>query len=757
MVLAALIIGVAAAYHQTLDYPFVFDDLGNIAGSIQIENLSIDGVTDIIKDAHADNRPIANLSFAINWLMGDGDTTPFHITNLLIHIVTGFLVYLFAWQTLCLHLCNKDEPGKSNSRMTVAAAAVGLIWTMHPIQTQAVTYIVQRMTSMCTLFCVLALCLYVAGRSFTTGRSGNRAGRVSLLVASAAAWVVALGCKEIAISLPALVWLYEWFFFRQLQKSWLLTSLKFAIPVIIIAILAMVFYLETDPLSAAQSGYRQRDYTMLERQLTQFRVLILYLSLLVLPLPSRLNLDHHVPHSTSLIAPISTLLSLAVVIGLIIGACLLARRHRLLSFCILWYFITMALESSIIGIEMVFEHRLYLPSIGVVLGVVTLAAGWSKKISTPNWSGLAAIVLVATALAAMTWQRNKVWAGIESLYLDCAAKSPNKPRAHYNLGVYYGQHDRIEDAIDRYRTAVRLRPKYIEAQMNLGLALMKQEAYKGALTAFNNAVRYKPDHGPAYMNRAVLLRNLDRLEDAVTDNLQAVALLPDNAKAKFNLGATYGNLERYAEAIDVYTSVLALEPDHADAHANIGVAYIQTGDIEKAVVHLLVHQRLAPDSATPYVNLGNAYLTRDPAKAQSYFESAIGLDISSASAHNGLAAIALARRNYGTAVRHFENALATGPDYRVARTNYVQYLRQRGLELMNARKFDDAEPLLRRAVELAATTESVNHLGAILGQQGKLPEAIEQFEKALAMNPQNVDARRNLEGARMLLQRQQSE
>ncbi len=553
MVLALLGIGVIAAYFHTIDYPFVFDDRENITGAVQLDTLSAAGIKQVLTQAHAANRPVANLSFAVNWAMGGGDVVPFHITNLAIHILSGWLVYVFALLTL-QRACGQPDAGTRRWAVLVSAAAVALVWAMHPIQTQAVTYIVQRMTSMCAMFCLLALCLYVAGR--------QHARRPWFMAGAVVAWLLALGCKEIAISLPVLVWLYEWFFFRQLRRQWLISSLKYAVPVAIVALVAARIYLGEKPVETLTAGYHTRDFSMLERQFTQFRVLVFYLSLLAWPLPGRLNLDHHFLPSSSLVSPVTTLLSLGLLLALLPGGCLAARRYRLAAFGVLWYFVTLALESSIINLEMGFEHRLYLPSVGVLLAVVSLVMprlGGQRRGSWLPAAGVAALVLV---LGAMTWQRNRVWRDVEVLWQDCAGKSPDKARPQYNLGVYYARHEQPDEAIRRYRNAVRLRPKYIEALLNLGLTLMEQGELQEAFETFSDAIRHKPDHPDLYINRAVVLKKLGKPEAALADNQAAVALMPDNAKAQFNLGTAFQTLGRTKEEIAAYERVLEIDPEH---------------------------------------------------------------------------------------------------------------------------------------------------------------------------------------------------
>jgi len=211
---------------------------------------------------------------------------------------------------------------------------------------------------------------------------------------------------------------------QDLSRSWLKRSVIFWAAALLLLIGVSYLYLDGHPLTKILAGYQTRNFTLGQRVLTEFRVIILYLSLLFYPNPSRLTLDYDLPLSHSLLDPITTLLSLTVIITLIILACRLARKDRLLSFCLLWFFGNLAIESSIIGLEIVFTHRTYLPSMPIILAAVILADRWvtSKALKT---AALCAVVMV---FCTWTLERNTVWSNAATLWRDTVKKSPQKPR-----------------------------------------------------------------------------------------------------------------------------------------------------------------------------------------------------------------------------------------------------------------------------------------------------------------------------------------
>lgn len=393
---AAIVVSALGAglYANSLHAPFVFDDLQNIAANplLQVSDWSFAALRRAAFESPSP-RPIANLSFVLSWAQGGGDPFPFHVFNVAVHIVNAWLVGLLAWRVLSDSARVSGRPLDRRRRFAVATTAA-LLFVSHPVATQAVTYSVQRMTSLAVGFSLLAFLAYLRGRDAPAG--GRRRAWWS---AAALAWVLALGSKQIAAPLPLLAIAYEWFFRQDLSRAWLRHSRAWLLA-IAAAVLAAVAAVALWHDFALQ--YDHRSYDLVERQLTQFRVLCFYLGLIAFPAPWRLNLTHDFEVSHSLVDPLSTAFALLGLVGLAAAGVLVARRERLLAFTILWFFVTLAIESSIIALELVYEHRLYLPMVLIAI----LVADTIFRLSSPRLAPAIAIsLLVVAGLSTWTVER----------------------------------------------------------------------------------------------------------------------------------------------------------------------------------------------------------------------------------------------------------------------------------------------------------------------------------------------------------------
>jgi len=258
-----------------------------------------------------------------------------------------------------------------------------LLFICHPIQTQSVTYIVQRMTSMAGMFYLLSFVLYIQGR-LSPGYP-----RFIYFGGMVLSYLLGVFSKENAAILPFFIALYEFYFF---QKGELTPRNKKTVLGLVLSLLILggigFFIWGQRYIQVTIEGYQTRTFTMAERVLTQSRIVLYYLTLLIYPYPSRLNLDYDFPISRSILDPPTTLISILIIAGLIGYSIWTAKKRPLLSFFILWYFGNLLIESSIFPLEMVFEHRLYLPSIGpfALFSLLTVRGleNLKKRVSFPE-------------------------------------------------------------------------------------------------------------------------------------------------------------------------------------------------------------------------------------------------------------------------------------------------------------------------------------------------------------------------------------
>ena len=383
------------SYSDSFNTPFVFDDRNNILENphIRITTLTPEKVSGVFKSRSA-WRPLANLSFAANFFFNGYDVFGYHAVNLFIHVFMGLLVWMIARYTL--FLC-----GFKYRSISLAAA---VLWLVNPVHTQSITYIVQRMNAMAAALFLLALICYVAARKERIG--GRTAFRYRLFFALCLiTGVLGLATKQIVATLPAVLFVYEWYFFQGVSGQWLKKNLLLAgLAILVIGVLGFL-YLCPAPMNNFHEMYARHDFTISQRLLTEAGIVIYYLSLLLYPHPDRLNIDYDFPLSQSWNSSVSTALALAALLSLAVMAIYTARKNRLLSFAILWYLMTLAVESSIIGLELIFEHRTYLPSVFPIIALVTLAFSRFRK----KFLAISVLCLVITTCGFWTYKRNTVW------------------------------------------------------------------------------------------------------------------------------------------------------------------------------------------------------------------------------------------------------------------------------------------------------------------------------------------------------------
>ncbi len=754
---AVLVVVVCAAYSNTFATPFLFDDTDSIQENtkIQLRALTWEGLR---KAAHG-TRPVANLSIALTYYFHEYRVAGYHAGNLLIHLVSGFLLYLLVKATLRVR---PGETGDTAGEWVPFCAAS--VWLLHPVQIQSVTYIIQRMTSMASLFYLLSMLLYVRAR-----RAGNVRAKWALFAGCAASGLLSLGTKEIAATLPFFIFLYEWFFFQDLSADWLKRRGLLAAGVVVLLAAVALAYLGTSPLERIMRGYERYDFTPMERVLTQFRVVVIYLGLLAFPHPGRLNIDHHVVVSRSLVDPASTLLSLGLIAGLVVAGVLLAKRQRLLSFCVLWFFGNLVIESSFIPLELIYEHRTYLPS---MLAVVA-AAGLVLRCVRPRAAAIAGLCAAALVCAVWTYQRNLAWSDEVTLWRDSVEKSPdmarpngnlgsalarsgrhteamkyirraleiepNLPSANNNMGVSLVVHGKDEEAIAYYRKALERKPDFAVAHSNLGVALASKGETEEAVEHLRTALRLKPDSAEVYNNLALALDLQGKPEEAEECFSAAALLKPDYMKVHANRGVMLDKQGKTAEAVTHFEKALAIEPDQTEVRLRLGVALNKLGRAREALPHF--ERVLQDDPGNPWARnaMGTALTKMGKLdEAAEEFRKVLRADPRHTEALDNLGVVLTSRGDLDEAVERFREALHVDPDFAEAHDNL-------GVALDLQGKKDEAMACFRKALEAdPGYAEAHYHTGVVLMSLRRPEEAMKQFREALRLNPRNVSAHNNL-------------
>jgi tetratricopeptide (TPR) repeat protein len=705
-------------YFNTFDAPFVFDDINAITdnSSIRMQEITASNIIDAAFGL-SKNRPLPRLSFAFNYYFGHYNPAGYHLVNIIIHFINGILLFFFLKLTfIIIKPQGSFKPKSTFSHIYWISFFTTLIWLVHPLQTQSVTYIVQRMNSMAAMFFLLSLLFYAKGRishikaSDDSATDNDQATRKKRLKNSylwffgcGLAGIFALGSKENAVTLPIVIFFYEWYFFQDLSPKWFKSSLKYIIAAAIIFAAVAFLYLGTDPLEKINKlrDFSHGEFTLAERAWTQTRVVVYYLSLIFFPHPSRLNLDYDFPLSYSLFNPITTLFSLILIIGLIALAFYLAKKERLISFCILWFFGNLVIESSVIPLAIIFEHRTYLPAMLVCLIPVILIYRYIRF----DWLKIGLPIVLIAGLSVWTYQRNRIWKNEFTLWSDVVKKSPNKARPNHNLGMALANQEMLDKAIEQYQKALQADPKFYESHIIWGKTLEARGQIDAAGEHYLAALRIKPNSSVAHNNLGVVLYKKGQFSEAIDHFMQALQIRQSYEEAYFNLGMVLARQGKTDEAISRFYQAIRLNPDYAEAQSNLGSMYLNKGDADKAIFHSNEALRLNPKLIEPHNNLGITLMQQGKIAA---------------------------------AISQFHKALELKPDFILAENNLKRALAiQREFETEISR----LQELLKDNPE---NVELHFQMGNLYFRKGDRQQAIQQYNKALQLNPKFVPALNNL-------------
>ena len=609
-------------YSNSFQCSFHFDDIYTIVNNEKIRNLEEVGT---IWNSSV-NRPVAFLSFAVNYHFNQLDVRYWHLVNLVIHLLNALVVW---WLALLVFASPVIRNHKIAEHKNVLAFLTALLFVTHPLATQSVTYIVQRMTSLMALFYLLSMVFYVKGRLWDKGLPV----KILFFLGSFLSALLAMRTKENAFTLPFTILLFEFFFLRTRSLSRYFKDYRILLLVALFLGLALIIPLRHSldifkPIIPA--GHPESVLTPYFYLLTQFSVIVKYIQLLFLPV--HLNLDYDYPVSTS-IFELSTLFSFVFLVALVLFAVYLFKRQRIISFGIFWFFVTLSVESSIIPInDVIVEHRTYLPSFGFFLAIV--AALFALFGERYKWAMAGILLLVIASNSLLTFQRNKVWKDDLTLWSDVVEKSPGKARAITNRGSAYATLGEWDRAMEDYSRALQLDPKFPISLMSRGFAFKNMGKYEKAVADYSVAIEVDPYNKLAYNDRGVCYISMGEYEKAIADFSKVIELDAENSDAYSNRSASYQNLGQLDKAITDIDKALSLQPDNAKALSNRGAIHEKLNQPEKAIADYSRAIDLNPEFAKAYVNRGSVYLkTSRPDKALEDYTKAIAVDPENAEAY----------------------------------------------------------------------------------------------------------------------------
>lgn len=533
-------------------------------------------------------RPIPCLTFALNWYLGKDDPTGYHIVNIFIHIFTSFILFmsvLVLFQTPALK-------GKYTARDAYFISLLSaVLWAINPIQTQAVTYIVQRMTSMAALFYLLGLFFYIKART-----SRITLTRIFLYLGCLISFFFALGSKENTATFPLALALLEVAFF---QHSWRTKAqtpfFRIATWVGICLFIVLILVYTKGNLLFFMGAYEHRSFSLLERLLAEPRVVVFYLSQIFYPLPSRLSIDHSIPLSTSLTDPWTIIPSLLIIFSLILIGVFQLKKRPVLGFAILFFFLNHIIESTVIPLEIIFEHRNYLPSaflfFPIALGSHWILSLYKKKNRLIFSSIFAVLTFLIIVLGLGTYTRNMAWATKRTLWSDAMAKAPENVRplnvlaidlgwdknatpndlnkaialSYKSLSLYmpnkfqavdilgnianlYRKKGEIEKSIQYYEQVLKIDPLFIKVRFELAQSLILTQRWKEASRHLNFVINKGSLNSDYFNLKGFVLLWQDRPEEALPYLRQALSISPNKGGVLLNMGVALSRAGSYQNA-----------------------------------------------------------------------------------------------------------------------------------------------------------------------------------------------------------------
>lgn len=768
---ALLVLAIAVVYAGSLRTPFHFDDYDSIVNNSTIRELgswrwltppSTGGET-------VSGRPVLNFTFALNYALGGLDVRGYHVVNSLIHGSVAVLLMGLIGRSLRLRQGLRPDavPDRSLDPRWLGFT-VALLWALHPLQTAAVTYVVQRAESLAALFVVLTLYAFVramdgaeAGRDTgvppvkrNSGRDAPAARTTARrwLAVSVGSCLLGMGTKETVFAAPVLVLLYDRAFVAgSFRAAWRARGRYYV--ALASAWLVLGGLVLTGGGRGGSAGFGAVipawDYCV-----TQAGAIVHYLRLVLWPAGQVFDAGVGTMELAKVWPQASLLLGLAGFGGWALV------RNRVDGCLIATFFLLLAPSSSFVPIatQTMAEHRMYLPLAAVIMAVALAVrtllgrlvrssrgplreslgparvSGFSggeripKGLFTSTFPPLtrratvAAAVLVATAalaLGAATVARNRVYQSELSLWQDTVAKRPDSPRAHHNLGLALEKLGDRDAAMAAYRRAIELQPNHAFAHCQLGVLLLERGQAAEAMLALQAALAADPGYQVARVNLGRALAALGRVDEAMAEYRAVLAAEPGAVDAQTNLAGLLIGRGQASEAVTLLREVIARHPETAGAHYHLGLALEKLTPRDPAAESAFREAlRLQPEWAAAQRSLGSHFLSRgDLSGAETAYREAVRIEPQSAEAHYGLGNVLARRQAFAEAAEAFTEAVRLAPDHLQAR----------------------------------------NNLANCFLVTGRVQEAVATYEAILARRPDDATVRKNLEFAQELLRRSSSQ
>jgi protein O-mannosyl-transferase len=682
-------------FSDTFNNGFVnLDDPGYVTDNLIIRNLSFQGIRDIFSSFVMGNyHPLTVLFYSLLYFFFRLNPLPYHVFNLVIHLLNVILVFDLAYKLITKH-STVDSLQKTDFSLE-ASAFVACLFAVHPMHAENVNWISDLKDLLYTFFYLGSLICYVNCLDFKVQRSKFNIKKS--YIASLLLFILSLLSKPSAVTLPVVLFLTDYYFSRRITRYSVLEKIPFFILSLIFGVITI---------------YSQKPaFTIIlsinDRLFLPFYNLVYYICAFFLPL--KLSAVHPLPLKADSFSVIIYFIYPLILLIIMALTTLIAIKYkiqrRILIFGFLFFLITISLVIQItpVGFCIVAERYTYLPYLGLLF---IIGGNYTLLKEKSNWllTGLnIMIILIIIALSVLTYQRNKIWANSMTLYTDAINKFPDSPIAHNNRGIAYYALKKNAEAENDFLKAISLKPDYAEAYYNLGTVYYNQAKYDEAIKDFTKAISFKPDYIKAYYNRGNSYISIKEYEKGIQDFDKAISLKPDYAEAYNNRGISFFNLKKYDEAVISETKAIELNPGYALAYNNRGNANYNLKKYDEAVRDFTKAIEVNPNFALSYNNRGSLYFSlKKYDEAINDFKKLIELQPDKAEGYFMTGFIYLEKKDYENSIIYFNKCLETDNKCFYAIFGLVfANIEKKDYDLAEIylKQADDIEPMVKEGME----------------------------------------------------------
>ena len=540
-------------YGNSLNGKFVWDDSYLVQNNVYLENWSYlpylftKNIGEGGRGIYYFYRPLQMLTYMVDRFLWKLNPIGYHLTNTLLHILVALGVY---WLVNILY---EDK---------LLSLFTSLFFVVHPVHTEAVTYISGRGDSLAALFMLISVISYIKNLSLMD---------IKFYAIMILSYILALLSRENSLILPVLLVLYHYTFKKKLKMALFLPLLGLACIYIVLRAGIFKFLL---PHTVCPT-------TILQRMPGFFVAITNYARILLLPF------DLHMEYGDKLFNwnNYKALLGIVIFVSPIIYALRIRNRNNLIFFSIFWFFAILLPSSNLYPLNAYMaEHWLYLPSIGFFL---ILAKGSCELYRAKKFRSVAVIFVTALLIfySFLTIRQNNYWKEPLTFYNRTLKYAPDSAVLHNNIGILYGDMGNFEKAISLFQKAIKIEPRYIYAYHNLGKAYHLVGKDKEAIDLYEQLIKVSPNLSDAHYNLGNLYNETGRKEEAIEAYKKAINISPHFTNAHYNLGNVYKEIGKYQEAAESYKKAIEIEPNFAYAHFGLSIIYFYQKQYKLAVKH----------------------------------------------------------------------------------------------------------------------------------------------------------------------------